>query len=140
MVVTLKQLREKGAGKIQLMLFEQTFGEEVTLTKEILLESAGKLDLDWFASKMLTTSTLKAYDEAKATARKAYDEANATALKVYYEANATALEVYYEANATARKVYSEAIATTWKAYDEANATAGKAYSEAKAIALWEVLK
>jgi len=116
--VTLNQLRENGAGKSQLILFEKTFGEKVVLTKEVLLESASKFDLYWLASEMLT-------DEA---------------LVVYNEALVSAWKVYVEAATPAWKVHNEAADPNWKVFDEATAPAWKVFDEARAVALWEVLR
>ena len=49
------------------------------------------LDLNWFASHVLTAPALKACEEATAPAWKAYEEATATAWKACEEATAPAL-------------------------------------------------
>jgi hypothetical protein len=129
MIITLEDLKAKGACSSQVALFGATFGDHVGVTKGLLLKWCHQFDLRWVAIQYLTEERRKAYDEAVAPARKAYDKAVATALKAYDKAVATAL-----------KAYDEAVATAWRAFEEAVASAQKAYEEAVAVALWEQIK
>ena len=134
-IVTAASLIALGACGDQVAAFRATFGESVTVPRRASARRAlasrvaeARLDCGWYARRVLSPPALRAYDEARATARRAYDEATAPAQRAHNEARATAWRAYQEATATA-----------WRAYDEATATARRAYQEAKAPALLDGL-
>jgi hypothetical protein len=118
MIITLKDLKDKGACIVQVALFEATFGDHVEVTKGLLLKWCHQFDLRWVVINYLTGERRKAYDAAVAPAWKAYDAAVAPAWKAY----------------------DAAVAPAWEAYDAAMAPAWEAYDEAMAVALWEQIK
>ena len=145
-IVTAASLIALGACGDQVAAFRATFGESVTVPRRASARRAlasrvaeARLDCGWYARRVLSPPALRAYDEARATARRAYDEATAMALRAYDEATAPAQRAHNEARATAWRAYQEATATAWRAYDEATATARRAYQEAKAPALLDGL-
>ncbi len=81
-VITIRLLKKLGACSDHIELFGRTFpGGRCELTAaNIRIALAAKLDVEWFAKKVLPALAWKAYDEATALARKAYDEATALAL------------------------------------------------------------
>jgi hypothetical protein len=91
MIITLKDLKDKGACIVQVALFEATFGDHVEVTKGLLLKWCHRFDLYWVATHYLTGKRRNAYDKAVAPAWKAYQEAVASARKAYEEATAVAL-------------------------------------------------
>jgi hypothetical protein len=101
MIITLKDLKAKGACSSQVALFEATFGASVVVTKGLLLKWRHQFNLEWVAIHYLTEEHWKAYDEAVTSAQKAYQEAVAPARKAYQEAVASALKAYDGAVAVA---------------------------------------
>ncbi len=128
MTITLKQLRALGACSEQVSKFEKTFGKEVTLTREVVLEHFHAFDMDWLIPKILTPVQLKAYLDAKAPLWKAYQDAEATLWKAYLDARAPLWKAYQDARAPLLRSYVDARAPLWKAYQDA-----------RAFAFWEAI-
>ena len=100
MIVTLKQLKAKGACVAQVRKFEELFGASVEVTEALCQKHAEDFDFAW-ATRLLPAPAQKAFDEAMALAWKAYDEAMAPAQKAFDEATAPAWKAYDEARALA---------------------------------------
>ena len=79
MKITVKQLRAADACEDQVKRFEELFGSEVVVTKELCLKHCSDFDFDWIVFNLLPASAWKAYNKARASARKAYYEATALA-------------------------------------------------------------
>jgi hypothetical protein len=140
MIITLQDLKDKGACSGQVALFEATFGKEVAITKALLMKWCHEFDLNWVANHYLTGKRRVAYDKVMAPAEEAYYKARATAREAYNKAMAPAREAYNKAMATAGEAYNKAVATAGEAYDKARATAWEAYDKAMAMALWDQIK
>lgn len=73
--ITLKMLRDLEACQDQVDLFEETFGQSVTLTKAIVNQHAGKFDICWFASQVLKGPALAEYKKVQGPAWAEYKKA-----------------------------------------------------------------
>jgi len=133
-ILTLAQLKAKGACADQRNEFKRRFGSQVEISVDLCLSVASVFDWTWAAHNFLSPPAGRAYEEATAPARRAYKEACARARRAYEEACAATWRAYEEACATTWRAYEEACARARRAYEEACARARRAYEEATASA------
>ena len=79
MKITIARLKELGACRGQVRLFEETFGPSVIVTEALCAEHADKFSWIWVAVNFLPEQALKAYNLAEAPAWEAYNLALARA-------------------------------------------------------------
>ena len=101
MIITLKQLDNRGACKGQRDLFEKLFGASVEITKELCIKHASDFDWTWATKNFLSASAQVEYDKACASAQVEYDKACAPAQVEYDKACAPAWAEYDKACASA---------------------------------------
>ncbi len=95
MKLHLKQLTDKGACQEQVDLFHTLFGDSVDVTEELCASVAGKFDLDWAASNLLTPSAEAEYKRATASAGAEYKRVVASAWVEYERVVAAAFAHAY---------------------------------------------
>ena len=83
MKITYKQLQALDACDNQLELFQSLFGEEVEVTRELIMKHADKFDWNWAAEKLLPRKRWAEYKRVKAQALAEYKRVKAQALAEY---------------------------------------------------------
>ena len=110
MNITLARLKELHACSSQVALFQQHFGESVTVTKERCLAVASIFDWNWAAQFLLSLFAQTEYYRACTTAWAEYYRTYTTAWAEYYKVRAPARAEYDKAYAIARAEYDKACA------------------------------
>ncbi len=114
MRITTKQLREFHACPEQIELFEQHFGQSVTVTEALCLKHAGDFAFEWAAARLLSDSALKIYIEAIKPAWATNRKASKLAMKTYTEKIG---------GIKTAKLYQKAVGSAWLIYRDARASA-----------------
>lgn len=65
MKITYEQLQKLQACEGQLKLFRTLFGDEVEVTRELIIEHAEKFDWDWAAESLLSREKYEDYREKR---------------------------------------------------------------------------
>jgi hypothetical protein len=96
-VITIKQLKAKGACRNQVALFRKHFGAEANVTVAAARKVATLFDWDWAAGALLTP---KGYYKYEAARKQLYDEYEAARGPLYdkYQADLRLLYDKYEAD------------------------------------------
>ena len=136
MTITMRQLRSLGACQEQLILFEQTFGSEIEITKKVVIEHGHKFDITWIAENILTSSQLETYEKAKAPLLETYEKAKATLRETYEKEEALLWETYKKEDAPLWETYEKEKDTLWETYEKERAPLWKTYEKERAP-LWE---
>lgn len=110
--ITYAQLREASACFDQRELFRKTFGEEVTVTHELVPQVVSlKFDIGWASDRLLTTPALDIYLAATAQAEVAYRVARKQAQAAYSNAHN---ELAAQARTDRNVVSAQASAVYWE--------------------------
>jgi hypothetical protein len=109
-ILHLSTLVEKGACTQQVNLFRELFGESVTVTERRAVSVAGRFDLPWAASRLLSQTAWGEYQKTNTTAWYDCQRAIQTAWDRSYKTRQTSLNEYYKARQTALDEYCKILA------------------------------
>ena len=97
MKISVEWLEEQDACEDYVALFQQTFGNEVELTRDALLKAAATgQQVGWLARKVLPPAQLAEYKRDEATAMVEYKRVTATALAKYKRVTAPGRRAKYK--------------------------------------------
>ena len=113
MKITYEQLESLDACEDQLNLFQSLFGEEVEVTRELVITHADKFDWDGAAGNLLPRKKQAEYERVRAPAWAEYKRVTAQALAEYKRVTAQALAEYKRVTAQALAEYRIKCAPTF---------------------------
>ena len=116
MKITYEQLESLDACEDQLNLFQSLFGEEVEVTRELVITHADKFDWDWAAGNLLPRKKQAEYERVNAPAWAEYERVRAPAWAEYKRVTAQALAEYKRVTAQALAEYKRVTAQALAEY------------------------
>jgi hypothetical protein len=117
MIITYKELRDKGACVDQLALFKSRFGAAVTVTVEGALGLAKGFDLNWLDKHFLTGAISAEYKTKHASIWAEY-EAKRASIWAEYNTKRASISAEYEAKrASILAEYNTKRASIWAEYE-----------------------
>ena len=123
MKITYEQLESLDACEDQLNLFQSLFGEEVEVTRELVITHADKFDWDWAAEKLLPRKKSAEYERVRAPAWAEYERVRAPAWAEYERVRAPAWAEYKRVTAQALAEYKRVTAQALAEYKRVTAQA-----------------
>jgi hypothetical protein len=137
MKVTLTQLKELRACKKQILLFQETFGEEVEVTEETCIAAANAgISIGWTVLNLLTSAQQKIFENAIAPSSKAFYAVCGMLFRKFNTACGLLSEAYNLASDAEWSIYEAKRKPLQDAYDAGYNSAYGEYRKAYAAAFY----